>query len=148
MKRVILIGALLLSGCAPDKRAPENPKVRAEAHAVMLEGFVLKVQARAKEYAAKKKLKLLRTDLPRIQICRSEEELLKIREKDSDKVDKVLCGLCDYKNRTIYSLGMDYEVLAHEFGHWYFGTDEDRADDFAWFFCEGEKVKALPILNR
>lgn len=149
MRRIVMLAALALSGCATNTQRPgADAKDVAAARAVMLEGFIQKVEAKAREYAKKRGLRLLRTDVPIVKICQSEDELLAIREKDSDKANMVLCGLCDYKNRTIYALGMDYEVLAHEFGHWYFGSDEDRADDFAWSFCHEHEVKSLPILTR
>lgn len=151
MRRFLLAAVVVFSGCATDPRVQGVAPSTADGVAIQkveLSGYIQKVQAKAKEYALKEKLKLRTEEIPAIKVVKSEEELTAIRAKDADKMNKLMCGLCDYEHKTLYILNMDYEALAHEFGHWYFGTDEDRADDFAWFFCKSEKVHSIPILNR
>lgn len=150
MRRFLLTVVVVLAGCAAEPQvryeAPADTNTSIAIRKIELEGYLQKVLAKAKEYAQREKLKLRTEEFPAIRVCQGEDELTAVKAKKNP--NSILCGLCDYDAKTLYVLGMDYETLAHEFGHWYFGESEDRADDFAWFFCKHEKVKAIPILNR
>ena len=138
----LVLPGLVLSTCGCGRS--ETASVNAAVQATMLDGYWYKVQACAQDYATEKGLLLLRIERPKVVIVRTEEELIAIKREELPKykrppLGKKLCGLCSYRKKTLFVLGMDYEVLAHEYGHWYFGPSCDVAEDFEKHMAKFER---------
>ena len=121
----------------------------AAARETMLDGYWLKARACAFAYATEKHRPINRIERPAVKIMSTEKEMLAIMaaerplwEKPAPKTKggkMVLCGLCSFRDKTIYVLGMDYETLAHEYGHWFFSNNCDVAEDFAQYMVKWER---------
>lgn len=137
----LVLPGLLLSTCGCGRNAGG---AEATVQATMLDGYWYKVQACAYAYATEKRLPLLRIERPKVIIVQTEDELISMKQEELPKYKrpppgKQLCGLCSYRKKTLFVLGMDYETLAHEYGHWYFGASCEVADDFAAYMARFER---------
>lgn len=149
---VITITLLATCGCGRNLQAeqPAGDPLPAPRQ-VMLDGVWLKAKACGIAYATEKHRPINRIERPKVVIVDSEDALLAIKKKESPGYQKpaplkkggrvVLSGLTVYDESTIYVLGMDYETLAHEYGHWFFGASCEVADDFAAYMVKWERLK-------
>lgn len=109
-----------------------------------LRPFLEDVHVLAQQYAREKNCEMKTVKMPDIEIVRDSSQLEKLTGLPAKVQNMQLHGACDYGANRIYSLSADFEVLAHEMGHWYFSESEDVADDFMYYVLKNRpQVKKI-----